>query len=74
MSSQNKPFVLFRTKQELLQSKVQGQLEFGEGVENELKNHDPQEVLGVTVRVASPPTVVEVKKVGDMASFSELAF
>ncbi|MCX6708637.1 MAG: hypothetical protein NTW67_03230 [Candidatus Woesearchaeota archaeon] len=74
MATDDKPFVMFRTKQELMQSKVQNLVEFAEGVEEQLKQFSPSAVLGVTVTINSPPTIVSVKPADDLEDFSQLAF
>jgi len=71
---ESKPFVLFRTKEELVLSKEQGQLEFGDGVTKELERHKLKDVLGAKMKLNSPPKVIEVKAIQNPEEFFDLAF
>ena len=68
-----KPYVVFKSKKELVQARVNGQLEFSEDVEKIIKNFVPDEVLGATISVNSPATVLSVKPVSKPEDFFELA-
>lgn len=69
-----KPFVLFKTKQELVEAKAKKQLDFSPEIETKLNKFELGEVLGVKVMVNSPSMVVDVEAVTDPNVFLELAF
>lgn len=72
----SKPFVVFKTKQELMMSEEQNQLELETKVKEELTSFDYKltDVFGATVTLDSPPKVVAVKLIKDPSEFIELAF
>ena len=73
-SESKKPFVLLKTKRELLQAKYNKQLVFGEGVEDKLGQFNVDSVLAAKVTLNSPTTVIEVDSAEDPQKFLELVF
>ena len=73
-NKETKPFVMFRTRQELVRAEAQNQLVLKDEVKKDLDKFGLEEVLGVTVTMNSLPTVVDIKRVDSPEVFLELAF
>ena len=69
-----KPFTLLKTRQELLRSRKNDQLEFAEGIERDLDQFGVNEVLAAEITVNSPSKVVSVKSLDTPDKFSEAFF